>query len=234
MLSLLLTVLFVLAQLSVGWIFPFMHQTKMRKGLFVVEKPFDFSSVAGWDAFYQQTDEVVEWHSSVGLDELITYIPHGSNCLVLGCGNSKLPGLIYDTHHGITSVTCVDSSQSCINDLRETYGRTNKNMAFVCGDATKLSECVKHNVTDVIVDKGLVDALMCGEGWDTTVGKVFEESSRILSPNGIYLLVSYRLSSSTKEFLTECGQQVGLDWSFDLTQSNAGVSVSVARQRSTA
>ena len=69
---------------------------------------------------------------------------------------------------------------------------------------------------DIIIDKGLTDAILCGEGWDGPLEKVLYESAKILSMGtGRYLLISYQLPSSTKEFLVNVGKDVGLEWEFD-------------------
>lgn len=111
---------------------------------------------------------------------------------------------------------------------------------------------------DVIVDKGLCDAIWCGEGWNGPLERLFEEVVQVLrrpnllssssssqsnavdpqqrsyvsssSTTGRYILVSYKLSTSNKQFLLEVGKQVGLQWEFDIPPpfSNHRVSVSIA------
>mmetsp|Transcript_26926 Transcript_26926/g.59134 ORF Transcript_26926/g.59134 Transcript_26926/m.59134 type:complete len:182 (-) Transcript_26926:126-671(-) len=117
---------------------------------------------------------------------------------------------------------------------------------YVCGDVTQLSKYFvavddtdnaescngervvgedqdRHNNTeiesvlfDIIIDKGLTDAILCGEGWDGPLEKLLYESAKVLSMGtGQYLLISYKLPSSTKEFLMTVGKSVGLEWDFD-------------------
>jgi SAM-dependent methyltransferase len=76
----------------------------------------------------------------------------------------------------------------------------------------------RGDIFDIIIDKGLTDAILCGEGWDYLLEKVLYESSKILSKDGSggrYLLISYQLPSSTKDFLIDVGKKVGLEWEFD-------------------
>lgn len=78
---------------------------------------------------------------------------------------------------------------------------------------------------DIIIDKGLTDAILCGEGWDGPLEKLLHESAKVLSTKtGKYLLISYKLPSSTKQFLVTVGKTVGLEWEFDFELPSAAVS----------
>jgi hypothetical protein len=201
----------------------------------VDDKTFDFSSAIGWEQFYSdsgvnsQEYSVLEWHSSVPLKVLADFVPLGvSNCLMVGCGTSDLPSVVYEERPD-TSIALMDSSQTCIDQLSGRYGDT---MSYVCGDATRLSSVLPPSkLYDIIIDKGLMDAIFCGEGWNGPIESLVKESSKVLSPGGFYLLASYRLPTSTKEFLTEVGSEVGLDWEFDCAGSNDRVGLSIARKR---
>jgi hypothetical protein len=116
-----------------------------------------------------------------------------------------------------------------LNQLEEVYGSS---VEYTCGDATKLSSLWDEKQFDIIVDKGLSDAILCGEGWNGPLAKLFQDAATVLRKGtGIYLLISYKLPSSTKEFLMEVGDEVGLEWEFDLPDSNHRVSVSMARKQ---
>jgi hypothetical protein len=199
----------------------------------LVDEAFDFSSANGWEQFYSdssvnsQNYSVVEWHSSVPLEVLADFVPlGGSTCLMVGCGTSDLPSVVYEKRRA--NITLMDSSQTCVEQLSGHYGDT---MSYVCGDATRLSSVLPPSkLYDVIIDKGLMDAIFCGEGWNGPIDSLVKESSKVLCSGGLYLLVSYRLPTSTKEFLTEVGTEVGLDWEFDCAGSNDRVGLSIARK----
>ena len=106
-------------------------------------------------------------------------------------------------------------------------------MSFVVGDATRLENIPDvanvEGEIDAIVDKGLIDALMCGEGWNGDVERLLTSAARQLKHGGTYVCVSYKLSTATKEFLLDVGRNVGLEWEFDLEdQNNTRVSLSKA------
>ena len=205
--------------------------------------------VVGSNDFYQQDDTVVEWHSSVPLAILVEYIPKPSSCLIVGCGNSRLPKAIDDAHYGETQICCLDSSQTCLDQLQRQWGvvesstliQTSTNTEFssstpdcissVCRDAAELTKTLGTDTKfDRIIDKGLMDAFLCGEGWNVPVERLIRESIQVLNDGGQYLLVSYRLPKSTEAFL-ESVSSPHLEWSFRLDNigpSNERVQVSIA------
>ena len=97
--------------------------------------------------------------------------------LLIGCGNSALPRVLHDAFDDINvEVTCLDYSPVCIEMIKSMYQDSCPHMKFAVGDATRLQDVQweedAHSLEeddegkhfDVIVDKGLLDALLCGEG----------------------------------------------------------------------
>ena len=193
-----------------------------------------------------------EWHSSISLDDIASMVPQNGRCLIIGCGNSLLPDVLLQRQNPSgppKSLVLLDSSPTCLDQLREryqdtTYSKIDTEIDYICGDVTRLSKYFDIDneyddndndndndddddddnnnrrgggLFDIIIDKGLTDAILCGEGWDYLLEKVLYESSKILSKDGSgrYLLISYQLPSSTKDFLIDVGKQVGLEWEFD-------------------
>ena len=176
------------------------------------------------------------------------------NILVAGCGTSRLPEAVWlrsspsSSAPPTSSITLLDSSPTCIRRLRRRYGEgdADRKIRYVCGDALRLSSLLRpppdeggggdgtsaaaqppRFFFDAIVDKGLTDALLCGEGWNGPVRTLLREAASVLRPGGgRYVLVSYRLSASMKEFLSAVGRDVGLTWEYDCTTTDrVGISV---------
>jgi hypothetical protein len=209
-------------------------------------KPFDFASPTEWDAFYrQQQAECVpsmEWHDSIALSDIAAVVVPNSRCLMVGCGTSRLPEALLAQPQSTLprSLVFLDTSQTCLDQLKDTYGSVygSTTMEYVCGDATLLTKYFSRPVNpmqpsmtsasiissndaqdhfDMIIDKGLTDALLCSEGWDGLLERMYHEASRILAADtGQYLLISYPLPRTTREFLVDVGQDVGLEWQFDI------------------
>jgi hypothetical protein len=197
----------------------------------------DFSAPSEWEIFYQERPEVLEWHSSVPLERIASYVPnnkdHVVEILLIGCGNSRLPETILSScKQNNVRIVLLDTSQTCLDQLEQLYGSA---VEYVCGNAVALDRLFPNRQFDMVLDKGLSDALFCSEGWNGPMEDLYKGASKILRPDGgQYLLVSYKLPSSTKEFLEEVGNTVALEWEFDLKEdSNERVGVSLATKKMT-
>jgi hypothetical protein len=73
-----------------------------------------------------------------------------------------------------------------------------------------------------------MDAFLCGDDWDRTIVPLLEGASKVLNPKGRYLLVSYKLATSTREFLRDSVPSV--EWDFDVEGSNDRVGISIGRK----
>ncbi len=194
-----------------------------------------------------------EWHASIDPSTILSSLStptkfNKNNILLVGNGNSDLPKLIHDHFEGRINIACLDYSQTCIDMLRIIYNdeTTYHNMDFICGDATNLKNCIQNyyhingdgyddddNLAsfDYIVDKGLLDAMMCDEGWNTKLEKYLEGVGGLLQSEGKFILVSYKLSTSTKEYLSDVGDKYGIHWKFDIVdKSNDRVSFSIGNK----
>lgn len=166
--------------------------------------------------------------------------------LVVGTGNSRLPRELYDFTGGDEiQVTCLDYSQPCIHILKEMHASDCPNMTFFCGDVLDLENVIRMSEHDreceyseeyfemqeewkydCIVDKGLMDALMCNDGWDGSdvVQKYFQQARRVMKSYGKIILVTYKVNDSKMEFLRMVGNDIGVAWKEDLEKSNGRVS----------
>ena len=209
------------------------------------QTPFDFSSKQGWEDFYSNGQLIpeerslssleYEWHSHIPHSAIIEIISssidkasrHYSEdskmpaILIIGCGNSSLPRVLHDAFSHPVRITCLDYSKVCIDMIQEMYRNLCPNMDFIVGDATKLREVIssRNNEYDIVIDKGLMDALMCGEGFD--LDNLQTEIDHVLTVNdwGMHVLICFPLIKSLKERLVELGQhsdRSNLSWRFDL------------------
>ena len=212
-------------------------------------EPFDFSSRVGWDNFYKegnQSDEEssleeleYEWHSNIAhsvivnaiaptIDAAFKYYAAADNnelpsIILVGTGNSALPRILHDAFDTPVRVTCLDYSPVCVEMIQKMYSDICPNMDFVLGDATRLKHAVNNSKYDVIVDKGLLDALMCGEGFDSDLEKLMVGVDDVLTRHewGMYILICFELSKSNRKFLVELADRgeshnTTLLWDFDI------------------
>ena len=54
---------------------------------------------------------------------------------------------------------------------------------------------------NVVVDKGTLDTILCGDNSESNVEKMLCEINRVLKPNGVYICISYGYEEQRKEFL---------------------------------
>jgi hypothetical protein len=152
--------------------------------------------------------------------------------LMIGCGTSRLPEA-FDTN--LYDCTLLDAAPTCIDTLRRRYG--DETYSYIVGDALRLHRNHTGMGTfDYVVDKGLMDALLCGEGWSLWVRQLLDSVHNVLSSDaddnnaGRYILVSYRLPTSTMAFLQNVAGSM-LEWHFQVDGSNPRVMISIARRR---
>lgn len=58
-----------------------------------------------------------------------------------------------------------------------------------------------ENTYDVVIDKGCMDSILCGEGSTNNVGKMCSEISRVLKDKGIYIVVTYGIPENRLSYL---------------------------------
>jgi hypothetical protein len=158
---------------------------------------------------------------------------------------------------GGVRVTCLDYSPVCINMMKATYTKDNyPYLDFVLGDATKIHDVIwTSNVDvagdnenssmavdddsrtekqqfDIIIDKGLLDALMCGDGFDIQQFMTGINDTLILNNWGMHILICFPLSESLKhQILTN---ESSLIWNFDIPidgHENGRATFNLARRR---
>jgi hypothetical protein len=122
--------------------------------------------------------------------------------LVIGCGTSRLPTLLLERLPSLVSLVLLDSSPTCIAHLHERYCRgppahspdpasdASRRVTLACGNVLSppsswqvfrpshdnAHPILSTNPTsvrcDMVLDKGMMDVLLCGEGWDSTVPRL--------------------------------------------------------------
>lgn len=126
------------------------------------------------------------------------YIRKSDAILVAGAGNSSLSEDMYSD--GFPNITNVDISQVVVDQMQERHRGKNSmawqqmNMcALEFGDAS----------FNVVLDKGTMDSILCGKGSIENVAKMCNEVSRVLKPDGVFIIVSYGIPSNRLQYLQE-------------------------------
>ena len=202
---------------------------------------------------FDATTATTEWHASIPLDTISSYCwvtrhERGKkSILMIGCGTSRLVDVVISgipyknsmSNGDDVHITLLDSSQTCINELTRRYQNI-ENVHCICGDAIQLENTLSFPNTsttskipqryDTIIDKGLMDVLFCSDDWTLSVKTLFSEAIKVLAPSGgSYVLISYKLSKMTREFLIQLADGVGYTWEFNCVGSTERVHISVSK-----
>lgn len=148
-----------------------------------------------WDERFQ-TEESYDW--------LLTYpnvkpsISHilqpNHKILIVGCGNSSFSADLYDD--GFQNIVNIDFSEVVIKRMAEMNSSRTK-MTWLEMDMCQLK--FDASTFDIVIDKAAMDALLVDEGsvWDpdssiiSSVDQMCREVSRVLSPRGMFLQISF-------------------------------------------
>lgn len=163
-----------------------------------------YGSHAYWEDRYKRDPEAFDWYQKYsGLKDIITqYVRKSDAILHIGCGTSKLAEEMNDD--GFSSIVSIDVSPSAIAVMRANT-RARSGLSFYVMDACALTHSAHADAAgaagdapafadgsfDAVVDKGLLDSVLCGENSSTTSARVCEGVSRVLKPGGNFIIISF-------------------------------------------
>ncbi|GAB5353360.1 hypothetical protein AAMO2058_000030300 [Amorphochlora amoebiformis] len=105
--------------------------------------------------------------------------------LVIGCGNSKLS---HDMHKdGFANTQSMDYSEIVIKHMKKLY----PHLAHTYHVENMLNISLPDACKDLVLDKGALDAIFCGDNSYENIKIALTHISRILKPGGWYLMMSY-------------------------------------------
>eukprot|EP01121_Diplochlamys_sp_Union-15-3_P012322 TRINITY_DN367_c0_g1_i1.p1 TRINITY_DN367_c0_g1~~TRINITY_DN367_c0_g1_i1.p1 ORF type:complete len:239 (-),score=46.09 TRINITY_DN367_c0_g1_i1:66-740(-) len=148
----------------------------------------DYGNKAYWNERYKKEPEPFEWYQSY--ENLKTFIephvPKTAAILHIGCGNSKLcEDMVND---GYTKIVNIDISSVVISDMKERY-KNNPKLEFCVMDCRTLD--FEDKSFGVVIDKGTLDAVLCGDNSFYNAALMMKEIYRVLTPGGVFIEVSY-------------------------------------------
>ena len=143
-----------------------------------------------WNKRYKSDPEPFEWYQKyTALKPVLSKILsnyQSPKMLILGCGNSRLSEEMYNDGH--KHITNVDFSDVCINQMQERYSDY-EGMRYLCMNVCNLE--FENGSFDVIIDKGTLDSVLCGESATEGIHKALKEVTRVLKSDGVFVCVSY-------------------------------------------
>mmetsp|Transcript_55385 Transcript_55385/g.108420 ORF Transcript_55385/g.108420 Transcript_55385/m.108420 type:complete len:223 (+) Transcript_55385:253-921(+) len=161
-----------------------------------------------WDERYTKDPEPFDWYQRwAGLkDTMMGVLQPSHRILNLGCGNSRLSEEMYED--GFHDITNIDISTIVIKNMQEKY-QDKPGLSFMQLNALDMKEKFSDGLYDCVIDKGTMDSILCGEGSTHNIQTMLREVSRVLKPNGIYIVISYGQPSYRMSYL----QRADYGWS---------------------
>lgn len=108
-----------------------------------------------------------------------------------------------DEYHYISNI---DISYTVVKQMQELYKDKYPSMSFKHMDVRQLT--YEDNSFDAVIDKGTFDSILCGDGSGPSADQMLSEIHRVLSPNGVYICVSYGVKDNRQKYFT----QKDFDW----------------------
>ena len=106
----------------------------------------------------------------------------------VGCGNSRLSEELYE--EGFEDITNIDFSTKVITQMEEKNKVKYPKMSYKVMDALDMKE-FQTGSFNVILDKGTLDSILCGDDSGSNVQTLINEIYRVLAPGGRYICITY-------------------------------------------
>lgn len=141
-----------------------------------------------WDEHYQREKGQFDWYQRWGdLENFMTrHLKKEHSVLIVGCGNSRMGEKMFDS--GYQLITSVDISHVVIKQMTKLYALTRPALRFLHMNACALE--FPDESYDAVIAKATMDIIMCSEGAAGNISKMCRETSRVLRPGGVFIVIS--------------------------------------------
>jgi 2-polyprenyl-3-methyl-5-hydroxy-6-metoxy-1,4-benzoquinol methylase len=147
-------------------------------------EPPEYGERDYWDKRYSESDNsLYDWYREYSTCEdlkitIQQYVDKNNKILMVGCGNSQMSEQMY--LDGYKSITSIDFSGAAITRMQQRAKKMNLNLEYLEMDARYLT--FADESFDTVIDKGTVDAMMCGQNSLPNIATMCKEIYRILKP----------------------------------------------------
>ncbi|KAG2426234.1 hypothetical protein HXX76_013213 [Chlamydomonas incerta] len=142
-----------------------------------------------WDERYTREPTAFDWYQGYsGLSAILRHVfPLDSSLLHVGVGSSRLQEEM--ARAGWRHIVNVDYSKVVIKHMAELH-KGLPQLEYRVADVRSMPEFADKSF-DGVLDKGTLDAILCGEGSAVHAAAMVMEAFRVLKPGGVLMLVTY-------------------------------------------
>jgi ubiquinone/menaquinone biosynthesis C-methylase UbiE len=150
---------------------------------------YNYGKADYWEERYARTEEDFDWFfewNTLGKTIAQFYTP-SDRVLIIGCGNSVMPRDMLDT--GFPLIGNIDLSTNIISQLKERY-KNEPRLQWFAMNCAQLA--FPDQSFDLVIEKGTIDTIMCGDNCDEIVNATMGEVYRVLTNGGRLVVVTFR------------------------------------------
>lgn len=154
----------------------------------IISDNAQYGRIQFWDLRYAEEHEPFEWYYPYDYfrDTIREHIPLEKKIMIAGCGSSNMIGDMADD--GYQNLVGADFSRVVLTQLKYRY-RNYSQISFFQGNMTDTD--LPEQSFDAIIDKALIDSLLCTQNTAVTVQQYIFEVERLLTDDGIFICISH-------------------------------------------
>ncbi len=84
--------------------------------------------------------------------------------------------------------------------MQDLYREKYPTLTYKQMDVRQMSPQIADETFDAVIDKGTFDSILCGDGSGPNAEQMLNEIHRVLSPNGVYICVSYGVKETRMNY----------------------------------
>eukprot|EP00455_Lapot_gusevi_P022854 TRINITY_DN2379_c0_g1_i1.p1 TRINITY_DN2379_c0_g1~~TRINITY_DN2379_c0_g1_i1.p1 ORF type:complete len:226 (+),score=82.28 TRINITY_DN2379_c0_g1_i1:83-679(+) len=168
-----------------------------------------YGDLGYWNTRYESSDSTYDWYLSyadlkeqmtaalAGGADRVASLNRAAPVLVVGCGNSLLSEDLYND--SFTDILSIDYSEVVIDKMKQKYAQTPA-LRFEQADVRELP--YRDGSFQYVIDKGTLDAILCGSDSERNAMAMLRQIERILVPKGRFIVVTYGNPDSRLNYLS--------------------------------
>ena len=172
-----------------------------------------------WAKHYRESGAApFDWYQNYStlrshLLDIMETVKRSAEICFTGCGTSTLPAHLYD--EGFKNITCIDKCEYVTFEMARRNHTLRPSMEYLHLDATAMAR-IPDKAFEVVIDKALLDALLCGPACFDQSRAYLSEVRRVLRDDGIFICISHGIPATRVDFLMDNAGTVHRPWQLSI------------------